>query len=97
MTDGLSLSIFTIEVDRKPVLAVQGRKHSEAEAVLADQYIRNQLSLLRCGGKPLCDDFSIFRIRIARPNERELYYKNAGSLLTTNGHLAVLLVELDES
>jgi hypothetical protein len=50
MSDGLSLSIFTIEVDRKPVLAVQGRKHSEAEAVLADQYIRNQLSLLRCGG-----------------------------------------------
>ena len=96
MNDQLSLSIFTIEVDRKPIFAIQSRKHSEAEAILADENIRHQLSLVRSGGKPLCDDFSIFRVRLARADERALYYKNAPSLLTGSGELAVLLVELDE-
>jgi hypothetical protein len=96
MSDGLSLSIFTIEVDRIPILAVQVKKHSEAEAIVADEHVRNQLSLLRSGGKPLCDDFSIFRIRLARPDEREIYYKNPASLLTGNGQLVVVLVDLDD-
>jgi hypothetical protein len=95
MNNPLSLSIFTIEVDRKPVFAVQCRKHSEAEALLTDESIRDQLSLVRSGGKPLCDDFSIFRVRLARADERAQYYKNATSLLSENGQLAVLLVELD--
>ena len=55
-----SLSIFTIEIDRKPVFAIQSRKHSDAEAILADENIRHQLGLLRSGGKPLCDDFLDF-------------------------------------
>ena len=96
MTDHLSLSLFTIEADRRPVLALQCHKHSEAEAILADKDIRHQLSLLRSAGKPLCDDLSIFRIRLARTTEREIYYKNAESLLTGVGQLAVLLVQLDD-
>lgn len=30
--------------------------------------------------KPLCDDLTIFRIRLARENEKALYYKNSSSL-----------------
>jgi hypothetical protein len=96
MSGRLSLSIFTIEVDRKPIFAIQSKKHSDAEAVLADESIRNQLRQVRSVGKPLCDDFSIFRIRLARADERALYFKNATSLLTENGQLAVFLVELDD-
>jgi hypothetical protein len=96
MSDGNTLSIFTIEVDRKPVFAIQSKKHSEAEAILADENIRHQLSLLRSEGKPLCDKLSIFRVRLARANERALYHKNAPSLLSGGGELAVLLVELDD-
>jgi hypothetical protein len=96
MTDGLSLSVFTIEIDRKPAFAVQCRKHSEAEAVMADENVKNQLRLLRSGGKPPCDDFSIFRVRLARTDERAVYYKTAPSLLAENGALAVLLIELDD-
>lgn len=96
MTGRLSLSIFTIEVDRNPIFAVQCRKHSEAEAILADQPLRDQLRLVRSAGKPLCDDFSIFRIRLARQDERALYYENVSSLLTSNGQLAALLVKLDD-
>jgi hypothetical protein len=96
VTDPLSLSIFTIEADRRPVLAFQCHKHSEAEAILSDEYIRHQLSLLRSGGKPLRDNLSIFRLRLAHPSEREIYYKNPASLLTSSGQLAVVLVDLDD-
>lgn len=92
----LSTSIFTIEIDRKPVYAIRSRKHSDAEAVLADENMRHQLSLLRSGGKPLCDGFSIFRIRLARADERALYYVKAPALLLGSGELAVLLIELDD-
>jgi hypothetical protein len=96
MSDGLSLSIFTIEIDRKPVFAIQCKKHSEAEAILTDRTIKNELSLLRSGGKPLCDKFSIFRVRLARADERVLYHQNPPSILAENGELVVLLVGLDD-
>jgi hypothetical protein len=63
---------------------------------MADENVKNQLRLLRSGGKPLCDDFSIFRVRLARADERALYNKTAPSLLAENGALAVLLIELDD-
>src|SRR3954468_4097098 len=91
----LSLSVFTVEIDRVPVYAIQGRKHAEAEAVLADEAVREQLRRMTSHGKPLCDDYSIFRMRIARPTERALFFENAASILTTAGGLAVLLVALD--
>jgi hypothetical protein len=50
-SDQLSLSIFTIEVDRMPVFAIQSRKHSEAEAVLADENIRHRLSSVTQSGR----------------------------------------------
>ena len=96
MTERLSLSIFTIEADRHPIFAVQCRKHSEAETFLADEGLRDQLGLVRSEGKPHCDDLSIFRIRLSRQDERTKYYENAASLLTSNGHLATLLVKLDD-
>lgn len=96
VNNGLSLSVFTVEVDRVPIFAIQGRKQLEAETILADEGVREQLRLITSGGKPLCDDFSIFRMRIARASERELFYRNAASLLTSDGGPAVLLVDLDD-
>jgi hypothetical protein len=96
MTERLSLSIFTIEVDRKAVYAVQFSKHSEAEELLTDEALLDQLRMVRSAGAPLVDKFSILRVRIAHEKERECYFENAASLLTSNGHLAVLLVKLDE-
>jgi hypothetical protein len=88
-------SIFTIEVDRRAIFAVQFRKHSEAEALLTDQALLDQLRVVRSVGVPLVDDLSILRVRLAHKKERELYFENAASLLTSNGQLAVLLVKLD--
>jgi hypothetical protein len=96
MTERLSLSIFTIEVDRKPIFAAQFRKHSEAEELLTDEALLDQLRMVRSAGAPLVDKFSILRVRLAREKERECYFENAASLLTSKGQLAVLLVKLDE-
>jgi hypothetical protein len=51
--------------------------------------------MARSAGAPLVDDLSILRVRLAREDERELYFENASSLLTSNGQFAVLLVKLD--
>ena len=95
MTGELSPSVFTVEIDRVPIFAIQGKWHSQAEKVLVDEAVRGQLRRLTSRGKPLFDDFSILRMRIARPDERERFFKNKDTLLTTDGGLAVLLVDLD--
>jgi hypothetical protein len=74
-TDAPSLSIFTIEADRKPVLAVAAKKHQEVEAFCADEGLRNKLKSIASGGVPLCDDYSILRIRLARSDERARYHE----------------------
>ena len=64
MSDTLSFSIFTIEADRKPLLAFASpRKYQEAEAFCADERVRTKLTSVRSGGVPLCDDCSILRVR----------------------------------
>jgi len=40
MNDRLSLSIFTIEVDGKPVLAFGAKRYSEAQAICTDEQLR---------------------------------------------------------
>jgi hypothetical protein len=95
MTGRQSLSIFTIEVDRRPIFAVQFKKHSEAEALLTDEALLDQLRMVGSAGEPLLDNFSILRVRLARENEKTTYFENSSSLLTSNGQLAVLLVRLD--
>ncbi len=96
MTDSLSLSTFTVEADRIPVIAFQCRRQAEAEAILAEETFLAQLLLVRSGGKPLCDNFSIFRIRIARGYEKAIFDEKAASILTGTGQLAVFLVDLDD-
>jgi hypothetical protein len=70
MSDGLSLSILTIEVDRRPAVAFACRKQSEAEEICADERVRAKLRLMNSGGKPLCDDFTTLRLKLARAAER---------------------------
>jgi hypothetical protein len=95
MTDSMSLSIFTIVMDHKPVIAFGCKKHSEAEAVCADERVRAKLSSLRSGGKPLLDDFATPHVRLARPDERALYYEQSASRSNDSGMSMVYLVDLD--
>jgi hypothetical protein len=93
-TEALSLSIFTVEADRKPVLALAAKKHQEVEAFCADERVRNKLKSIRSGGVPLCDDYSILRIRMARSDERARYHE--ATPRSSIDFPAVFLIDVDE-
>jgi hypothetical protein len=95
MSDRLSLSIFTIEVDGKPTLAFEAKRYSEAEAICGDEELRATLSLLKSGGVPLCGDKSLLDVRLAHPDEAAVYRQAADASQSNDGLLLVYLVELD--
>jgi hypothetical protein len=75
MRETLSLSIFTIEADRKPLLAFAAKKYQEAEAFCEDHRVPTKLRSVTSGGVQLCDDRSILRVRLANPDESDHPWK----------------------
>jgi hypothetical protein len=97
MSETLSLSIFTIEADRKPLLALAAKKHHEAENFCGDERVRAKLRSVRSGGVLLCDDFSILRVRLANADERARYYDQATSRSSMENLATVFLVDVDNA
>jgi hypothetical protein len=67
--ENFSLSIFTLEADGKPVLAIAAKTAVQADQFCSDVRVR---AVLREAS--LCEDHSILRIRMARNEERERFY-----------------------
>jgi hypothetical protein len=97
MSETLSLSIFTIEADSKPLLAFAAKKHKEAEAFCADERVRTKLTSVRSGGVPLCDDHSILRVRLATSNERAHYRERTKNRPSMENLAAVFLFDVDKA
>jgi hypothetical protein len=97
VSDTLSLSIFTIEADRKPLLAFAARRYQEAEAFCADERVRTELRSVRAAGIPLCDDHSILRVRMAKSDERARYHEQTTTRSSLENLAAVFLVDVDEA
>ena len=97
MSDNLSRSVFTIEVDRRPVLMFSTRFYADAQALCTDDRIRQKLSSVSSGGKPLCDDMAIMRVRLARPEEKAKYLEEAATRTDETGLVVVYLVKLDRA
>jgi hypothetical protein len=97
MSEALSLSIFAIEADRKPLLAFAAKKHEDAEAFCADERVLTKLRSARSGGVPLCDDKSIMRIRLATSEEKARYQDRAKQRTSMENRAAVFLVDVDEA
>jgi hypothetical protein len=95
MSEMLSFSIFTIEADRKPLLAFAAKRYQEAEAFCADERVLAKLRSVSSGGVPLCDDDSILRVRLANPHERARYHNRTNERSSTDT-AAIFLVDLDE-
>jgi hypothetical protein len=95
MSDRLSFSIFTIEVDGKPTLAFGAKRYSEAEAICGDHGLRAKLSLLKSGDVPIYGDNALLDVRLARPDEVAIYRQAAGASQFTNDLILVYLVEAD--
>ena len=95
MSETLSLSIFTIEADGKPLLAFAAKKHKEAEAFCADERVLTKLRSVKSGGVPLCADHSILRVRLATPDERARYHDRTKNRPSMENRAAVFLVDVD--
>jgi hypothetical protein len=96
MTEAFSLSIFTIEADRKPILAFAAKKNQEAEAFRADERVLTKLRSVSSGGVPLCDDYSILRVRLATSDERARYNDRTKQRSSMENRAAVFLVDVDK-
>jgi hypothetical protein len=96
MTDRLSISTFTIEVDGRPTIAFKARKYAEAEAICEDEALRARLRLLKSGQVPICSDNATIVVRLAHPDEAALYSRTAGASPSTDDVMLVYLVELDD-
>ena len=93
-TEPLSLSIFTVEADRKPIAAFAARKHQDAEAFFGDDRVRARLQSARSGGGvPLLDERSILRVRMANAKERARYRDRMAERTEKLG--VVFLVDID--
>jgi hypothetical protein len=94
MSDPLSLSIFTIEADRKPILAFAAKKYDEAELFFRDKGLRNKLRLTISGGVALCDELTILRLRLANAAERDRFREGIASRAAGDSD-GVFLVAID--
>jgi hypothetical protein len=95
MSDRLSLSIFTIEVDGKATLAFEAKRYSDAEAICEDKELRTKLSLLKSGDVPKCGDNALLNVRLAHPDEAAFYKQAVGGSQSTDDLMLVCLVEVD--
>lgn len=94
MSGTLSLTVFTIEADRKPLLSFEAKRHQEVEDFCADERVRAKLRSVRSGGVQICDDLSIFRVRLANTAERARYREKTTTRAMENP-AAVFLVDVD--
>ena len=93
VSETFSRTVFVVEADRKPILAVAAKKHLEAEAFFVDERVQAKLKSLHSSGEPLCDDSTILHIRLAHADERARYH-GAGN--ATRDRRVIFLVNVDE-
>ena len=95
MTDyRFSFSIFTIEVNGTPTVALQAKWHQDAESLCEDR-LRSDLSTLTSNGIPLCDASATLKVRLAKPVEAALYRQAMQSPEPSDDVNIVYLVDLD--
>jgi hypothetical protein len=94
MTQQVSLSTFTIEIDRQPVLVLQAKWQRDAEEMF-QEWLRTNLTALKSNGVPLCDAKSEAHIRLARLDEKARYQNASETSRLSDDVKVVFLVELD--
>jgi hypothetical protein len=97
MSETPSLSIFTIEADRKPLLAFAAKKYREAKAFCADERVLTKLRSIRSSGGPLCNNNSILRVRLATSDERAHYHDRTKQRPSTENLVAIFLIDVDKA
>ena len=96
MDRGFSFSIFTIEINGRPTLALQAKRHRDVERLCEDGRLRTTLRAIRSHGAPLCDESAAMKLRLATAEEAVLYRQATQSAEPSSDTNIVYLVDLDE-
>ena len=95
MDHHFTFSIFTIEINGRPTLALQAKRHKDAERLCEQDRLRTELSTITSGGAPLCDAGATMKVRLATAEEAVLYRQATQSTEPSSDTAVVYLVDLD--
>ena len=95
MDHRFTFSIFTIEVNGRPTLALQAKRHTDAERLCEHDRLRTTLSTITSHGTPLCDVSATMKVRLATAEEAALYRRATQSTEPSSETNVVYLVDLD--
>ena len=90
-----SFSVFTVEINGTPTVALQAKRHHEAERFCEQDRLRADLSTFKSHGVPLCNAKADMRVRLATLTEADLYRKATKSNPPSDEFTVVYLVDLD--
>jgi hypothetical protein len=96
MDHRFTFSIFTMEINGRPTLALQAKRHADAERICEPDRLRAQLSTITSHGTPLCDARATMKLRLATAEEAGLYRRATQSIEPSSDTSVVYLVDLDE-
>jgi hypothetical protein len=95
MDHRFTFSIFTIEINGRPTLALQAKRYKDAERLCEHGRLRTKLSTITSHGTPLSDDRATMKLRLATAEEA-IYYRGATQSTEPSGDIDVVyLVDLD--
>ena len=89
------VSVFTIEIDRKPTMAFEARSMAEAQGLCREQWLLDDLSAFSSGGLALCVAGAKLAVRRATEREIEVYRQAEQSVPASDDLLLAYLVDLD--
>ena len=96
MDDRFTFSVFTIEINGRPTLALQAKRHKDAERLCEQDGLRAELSTITSGGIPLCDAGATMNVRLATAEEAILYRRATQSTEpSSDTHIVYLVDDLD--
>ena len=97
MNHRFTLSIFTVEINGTPTVALQAERHKDAESLCEQDRFRTDLSIstLTSNGSPLWDASAIMKVRLATPAEAVLYRQATQTTEPSDDISVVYLVDLD--
>jgi hypothetical protein len=95
MDHRFTFSIFTLEINGRPTLALQAKRHADAERLCEYDRLRIKLSTVMSDGAPLCDASATMKLRLANAEEAVLYRRATQSTEPSSDTNVVYLVDLD--
>ena len=93
--DRFTFSVFTIEINGRPTLALQAKRHKDAERLCEHGQLRTRLSTITSHGTPLCDARATMKLRLATAEEAVRYRRATQSTEPSSDTSVVYLVDLD--